>query len=425
MISFYDISVGLRAVFLTAQFLTLCFGVYLIPKVMSQPRMLSKIVVPIGVFISGALLVVYSADIRSEKMHMELPALTKWLCEQPIIGSVLLLAAVVGYFVSVLVRLDRYHIITRSAIKESVDQLPVGLCFYSSGGRVILVNHRMNALCYALTGNALQNAEEFRRMLQNGEITNACVCLETGETPTFRLPDGCVWMFVCENLNGIVQLSATEITQIHEMTDELKSKRQDLDIINRRLRQYGENVDELARTKERLETKANIHRELGRALLITRKFVLGSTDQTPFDSWETLVAVLRAENTVDEKDLFEEFLTAAQQAGVHVRMAGTLPECDAVKTLFVSAAVEALVNAVRHAEATELYVDIAERDVLCIIRFSNNGANPTGPVMEGGGLGALRVKAEAIGGFMKTESEPTFALTLTLPMRKGGNACIV
>jgi hypothetical protein len=65
-----------------------------------------------------------------------------------------------------------YHenTIDQSSIKEGVDQINSGLCFYIKGGRVILANSRMNALCHAIAGHALQDAQAFWKTLSGGEV---------------------------------------------------------------------------------------------------------------------------------------------------------------------------------------------------------------------------------------------------------------
>ena len=47
------------------------------------------------------------------------------------------------------------------------------------------------------------------------------------------------------------------------------------------------------------------------------------------------------------------------------------------------------------------------------MHFTNDGIQPTQPIVEGGGLGSLRRKAEGIGAVMTVESAPEFALTIT------------
>ena len=47
-----------------------------------------------------------------------------------------------------------------------------------------------------------------------------------------------------------------------------------------------------------------------------------------------------------------------------------------------------------------------------MIRYTNDGMVPPGPVTEGGGLSTARRKVEAAGGRMKIETSPRFILTM-------------
>jgi len=51
--------------------------------------------------------------------------------------------------------------ITRASIKESIDNLPMGLCFSTKNGIVLLSNRSMNQLCHKITGSELQDGEFF------------------------------------------------------------------------------------------------------------------------------------------------------------------------------------------------------------------------------------------------------------------------
>ena len=119
-----------------------------------------------------------------------------------------------------------------------------------------------------------------------------------GENPTFRLPDQTVWTFAREVLGGITQLTAAQTTRLNKLTEELKEKNAELSVMNERLRKYGENVDELTREKERLETKARIHRELGQALLLTRRYLQGESENTQelLNVLKRNIAMLRLES---------------------------------------------------------------------------------------------------------------------------------
>ena len=52
------------------------------------------------------------------------------------------------------------------------------------------------------------------------------------------------------------------------------------------------------------------------------------------------------------------------------------------------------------------------------IRYRNDGDAPSGPIVEGSGLTALRARTEAAGGTMAIAHAPRFELTLTLPQER-------
>ena len=69
----------------------------------------------------------------------------------------------------------------------------------------------------------------------------------------------------------------------------------------------------------------------------------------------------------------------------------------------------------RHAHGTRLEISSEATKIGWKIRYINDGDAPTGPIVEGSGLSALRTQTEAAGGKMNIEYAPRFELTLTLP----------
>ena len=173
--------------------------------------------------------------------------------------------------------------------------------------------------------------------------------------------DGSVWTFSCEEVKGIFQLSAADTTRIHRVTEELKQKNIELTALNLRLRKYGENVDELTRSKERLEAKSRIHGELGQALLASRRYLLRGSDaeRIPLEQWRSCIALLRkeAEQRMPEKPL-EMLQRIAASTGISTEITGVIPASEGVQKLFVEAAAEALTNAISHAQAKTLYIHL-------------------------------------------------------------------
>ena len=79
-----------------------------------------------------------------------------------------------------------------------------------------------------------------------------------------------------------------------------------------------------------------------------------------------------------------------------------------------AAAHECLTNLVRHAGGTRLEIFGEKTASAWKVRYLNDGAVPTAPIVEGSGLTALRMRTEAAGGAMEIAVLPRFQLTLIL-----------
>jgi len=423
--TYYNLAVPLRCILILGLFLEFCFGAYILSLLRLRKKPGAAILTLLAMLLSLGLMIIYTAEARANLRSLEVPAISDWLCQRSVLLPIAVLIGVLLLQLHIfrVEWLFRKNTITRSSIKEGVDKISSGLCFYRQGGRVILANRRINELCFNIAGRDLQNAHKFWDLLQNGEPVPGVERLQKGNQPVFRLEDGTVWTFSCRELSGIFQLSAADTTEIHAVTETLREKNKELEALNLRLRKYGENVDELTRAKERLETKSRIHSELGQALLASRRYLVGGSDEEeiPLEQWRGSIAMLRKEAELRNSEKPLEMLQRISAAtGISTQIAGTLPTSEDVQKLFVEAAAEALTNAISHARAKTLFVTLTETELSYSASFRNDGTRPNGEITEGGGLGSLRKKLEREGGSMEIKSCPDFELLVTMP-KKGGN----
>ncbi len=423
--TYYNLAVPLRCILILGLFLEFCFGAYILSLLRLRKKPGAAILTLLAMLLSLGLMIIYTAEARANLRSLEVPAISDWLCQRSVLLPIAVLIGVLLLQLHIFRAewLFRKNTITRSSIKEGVDKISSGLCFYRQGGRVILANRRINELCFNIAGRDLQNAQKFWDLLQNGEPVPGVERLQKGNQPVFRLEDGTVWTFSCRELSGIFQLSAADTTEIHAVTETLREKNKELEALNLRLRKYGENVDELTRAKERLETKSRIHSELGQALLASRRYLVGGSDEEeiPLEQWRGSIAMLRKEAELRNSEKPLEMLQRISAAtGISTQIAGTLPTSEDVQKLFVEAAAEALTNAISHAGAKTLFVTLTETELSYSASFRNDGMRPNGEITEGGGLGSLRKKLEREGGSMEIKSCPDFELLVTIP-KKGGN----
>ena len=295
------------------------------------------------------------------------------------------------------------------SIKESCDHLPSALCFAWENGQPCLKNLKMDELSHLLTGEALLNANVFWNTIESQPI----VTLENGQTWSFER--------VRMEMNGrtVYQITGTNITEEARLQRALEKDNLRLTAMNRRLRQYGQDVQETTREKEILRAKTRVHDQIGHALLQTRQFLSGTQGDagSVCAAWRQNVRLLLGKYS-DEQcvDTFEQLTRAANAIGVTIERRGVFPKEDAESAQLVEAAAhECLTNLVRHAGGTQLEI-IGEKTASgWRVRYLNDGSAPSGPIVEGSGLTALRARTEAAGGAMDIAYTPRFELTLILP----------
>ena len=424
MIGFCDLHYAVKSIFLVVTFVAVCSSICLLPRVFGRKRLIPKLLVPLCFVLSGAMLILFAAQVKSAHPAWRTSPIVEGATALPVILPILLLLAVIVVLLTIVIQERKFeqNSITRSSVKESLDWLNTGLCFAYKNGMVMLINHRMNNLSHTIFGRDLQNANAFWENLKGGETQAGVMRLSMGANPSFRLPDQTVWTFAREVIEGITQLTAAETTKLNKLTEELKEKNAELSVMNYRLRKYGENVDELTREKERLETKARIHRELGQALLLTRRYLQGESDNTQelLNVLNRTIAMLRLESESPKNDEpLNMLMKAAHSVGIEICITGQMPEQEDANRLFFEAATEALTNAVRHADAKKLCIAFSEDDSSYSVCFMNDGKQPQNKIVEGGGLGSLRQKTEQIGGTMEVLYQPEFVLKLIVLKKRG------
>ena len=292
------------------------------------------------------------------------------------------------------------------SIKESCDHLPSALCFAWENGQPCLKNLKMDELSHLLTGEALLNANVFWKAIESQPI----ITLENGQT----------WSFERARMEmagkNVYQIIGTNITEEARLQREVEKDNLRLKDMNRRLRQYGQDVQEATREKEILRTKTRVHDQIGRALLQTRQFLSGAQGdaESVRAAWRQNVRLLGKYADEQPVDTFDQLARAARAIGVTIERRGVFPAEDTESAQLVEiAAHECLTNLVRHAGGTRLEIIGGKTASGWRVRYLNDGSTPAGPIVEGSGLTALRARVEAAGGAMEIAHAPRFELTLT------------
>ena len=207
------------------------------------------------------------------------------------------------------------------SIKESCDHLPSALCFAWENGQPCLKNLKMDELSHLLTGEALLNANVFWKAIESQPI----ITLENGQT----------WSFERARMEmagkNVYQITGTNITEEARLQREVEKDNLRLKDMNRRLRQYGQDVQEATREKEILRAKTRVHDQIGRALLQTRQFLSGAQGdaESVRAAWRQNVRLLLGKYADEQPvDTFDQLARAARAIGVTIERRGVFPAED-------------------------------------------------------------------------------------------------
>ncbi len=120
-------------------------------------------------------------------------------------------------------------------IRAAIDTYPDGICFASSDGRPILANQKINAVCHALTGHTITNANAMWNELKQMQTEECLLDFDivsaemTGqnrkEQIIHRLSDGSIWQFQKQSLaatdpaTGRQRYCSTKLRILHSFTN--------------------------------------------------------------------------------------------------------------------------------------------------------------------------------------------------------------
>ena len=309
-------------------------------------------------------------------------------------------------------------------IRNAIDTYPDGICFAKPNGRVVLANRVFNITCSRLTGHGVTNASDMWQELE--DIAGTEQADENQGELMLRLEDGEIWRFRKKQLEvdgtQVIQIEASDVTELAELQDRLTENNRRVSELHDRQRELLKNIVQNNLDNELLNAKIRIHDDFGRLLIMTKNALDGN--HTPADTealrrgWTEAVAAMEnatAPQTARQQSPREELVRVAELIGCHVEFRGDEPEERKALLLLYAAVREALTNAVRHAGADRLDVEITEDGGRYTVRISDNGHGGTFPIREGGGLGGLRKRLEQERATLDYEWTDGLTLILSIP----------
>ena len=361
--------------------------------------------------------VLMQLDSRMTGLGLQLPL--------PIAASLLISLLSAGYGVwAILSETKHRKTISHSSIQEAFDNLPTGVCFFNEMGLPVLCNPAMQRFSFAVCSKDVQVITDLEECLNSSFVPSAGV---KKDGSTFVLPDARAWYlekrtFLYEHGCEYTQFIAADVTDLHRNRVALQEETEHLRIVQANLQRLSANIVAITREEEILGTKMRVHDEMGRCLVAAQKYLkedaAESIPSSVAAAWQRAVSMIKYSNETNEEDMLLQIRKTCEYVKIAFRQTGELPRQESVAYLLTCAVRECVTNAVRYAEATELYADFFETESAGTVTVTNNGKIPEQEIVEGGGLSTLRRRVERAGGSMTVQSLPYFRLTVTVPKGK-------
>lgn len=353
--------------------------------------------------------------------------LAEWFCTVDfyyLVALSLSLVVLHVIFVYFTVRWYKFNLSILS-VKESLDELPMGLCYYRGNGQVFLINRSMEILGRLLTGESVQNGKVFYERLVRADINPGCTALKTEtEFPVVCFQDGSIYTFVRRkfgmygNRDIVWELSAVDHTEEYHLNESLRKKNEQLRRMNERMRHFSEEVTATTISREVLSAKIRIHNEFGAVLVASRRYLNGTAGFIRRDSllerWRKNLRLLQNSGEETVSDEYELLAKTAVDIGVKLNITGVLPEKGYSMKVASTAIHECLTNTIRHGGGDELNVNVSTGDGLTVITLMNNGCPSEGEIVPSGGLKSLKNLVESVGGKFEAKGTPVFTVKITL-----------
>lgn len=428
MISFIYLSDCARSFLVAAWSVIAMLMIFLFCVRFSRAKKSDPILLTAALLLTVWLVLLMAAN-RGEMRNIPADGLIFWVGSLPLAVYILIMVLSVAFCTVTLkkeIRLYR-NIIPPGAIREAIDDLTDGLGFFETDGFPVLVNHHMYELALELTGNHLQNGEEFWRNLSEFSPEKQ---IQSGDNPVFIRSDGSVWSFSKLVLDidekPYIQITAADITRQYQLSQVLKENNELLDKQRKRLQTMLANIVQLKREEEVLESKVRVHARFGWCVLTTRRALAEECSAEELENilelWKSITAEMRAglsDAQYDEDNTKVQLEEAAAAVGCKIEFSGALPDDSAAAYLILTAVREAVTNAVRHAGADKVTAEITDTDTAYSAVIYDNGSSNADGLKEGGGLSGLRKKIERAGGQLDIKCENGIRLYVRLLKQRG------
>lgn len=319
------------------------------------------------------------------------------------------------------------HRFIASDKRIAIDYLPMPVYFGLGNKLPLVVNDKMYELVYNIKGSPLTDMRKdfeclYERKLALDDVDES---LRNKYSNSFFIKYNDRIYCIEERLfanetEKFIQINSQDITEEYLNLCKLKELNEEIKKQNERLQSYINNSIEINRQQELLDAKISIHGKFGDCLAMTRHLLKNPEDKDLSKKvsalWQQIIVGFSAPASSSplSQNGYEELQRVSKMVGCKILVEGTLPT-GAAQPIMLKLLREALNNAIRHANANTLFIDVKDFSDTGAVTIYDDGTPDKPFTKMGGGLSSLMENLEKNGILMNISNEERFEIHLNFP----------
>ncbi len=312
--------------------------------------------------------------------------------------------------------IEHKSVISPLSIRNGLDNLHTGIMFYGADGYIYLSNKKMQTIMYRFYNKDFRNAHTFwhtltREPLQDAEkfTVNKDIAIRTAEDTLYFSK-----RHFTIGKKEYIELIASDVSKIDKDLVELEKQKQELLVQEKHIYSITKSMKKLKKEQEIAELQYHVHDIMAQQLTAVQRML--HTDGENYNAviplLQDMIKDIKNSYSPTIHQSFTELREYFNKLGVEIQACELFPETSNYTHLFLSIIREATTNAIRHANASKIFLSLSLENSTWTMKITNNGKTPQKSITEGWGLSGIRKRVESAGGTLSIESIPEFSISI-------------
>lgn len=373
--------------------------------------------------------------IKHKKPIMSLELVMVLMCTPPVIAlchsySWVLLCMDCSFFIfrissSLALGFKRQSLhLSRLSPGEAIKKLPEGVLYSSKRKGTLLMNDTMRRtlMNLGIKGHLFVETNVWDDMINCALNEYGIQINRDSQSLTMRVAPGDIRQFMRREvtLHGVkaVQIVAVDVTEQEELNESIRHANLELEASNVQLKEALQEIELTAQRDAENELKLRVHEEIGHRMSILHRYLESGIDNPQaverISQLVTSITSSFSEHEDQHGDPLSSLIDAFSLVNVSIHLSGNFPRENPSFPVFVAIVRESSLNALKHANAKNVYVEIMKEGNFISISIYSDGNFSGEAVFEGTGIQQMRSIVKSVGGSFEISSLSPFTVVVKL-----------